>query len=610
MARGRRRADAEARSAFAVSEQFNDFRNVMYVVWRHLGLPSPTKVQYDIAEWLQRGPSRSVTEAFRGVGKSWIASAFVVDALRHVPDLNIMVVSAAKIRADDFSIFTKRLINEVEMFHHLQPREDQRQSNVAFDVGPAKASHAPSVKSVGITGQITGSRADIIIADDVEVANNSATQLQREKLAEAIKEFEAVLKPVPSDEEIARRYPHLPVEFVKQYLGRIIFLGTPQTEQSIYNLLPERGYSTRIWPVRYPDPKTLAFYGDKLAPSIAGPVEKDPDIAGNPTDPQRFNEWELGTREASYGRSGFALQFMLDTSMSDANKYPLKLADLIVMDVDTDVAPEKVVWSSGPDVTIKDLPCVGFSGDRFHRPMAVVGDMQPYSGKVMAIDPSGRGADELAYCITGVVNSMIYCPLVKGLRGGYNDENLKQIAEDAKKHKVNHILVEENFGDGMFSTLLRAAMRNIYPVTIEEVKHSKQKELRIIDTLEPVMNQHRLVMSASVIKDDAKVNLDDGVDRSLTYSLFYQLTRLTRERGCLVHDDRLDALAMSVGYWATRVGASVDEAIEAERQARADREIEAFLDSWDRMHGGVAAKKAPRWIHEPVVLQVRRPSGG
>ncbi len=48
-----------------------DFRNFLYVIWKHLGLPPPTKVQYDIADFLQNQTiRRKIIEAFRGVGKS------------------------------------------------------------------------------------------------------------------------------------------------------------------------------------------------------------------------------------------------------------------------------------------------------------------------------------------------------------------------------------------------------------------------------------------------------------------------------------------------------------------------------------------------------------
>ena len=112
---------------------------------------SSREIQYDIANFLQDGPKRLVIEAFRGVGKSWITSAFVCHQLLLDPQKNILVVSASKSRSDDFSTFTQRLIGEMEILEHLQPGPNQRSSKISFDVGPALASHAPSVKSLGVT---------------------------------------------------------------------------------------------------------------------------------------------------------------------------------------------------------------------------------------------------------------------------------------------------------------------------------------------------------------------------------------------------------------------------------------------------------------------------
>jgi len=261
--------------------KLKDFKNFLYVCWKHLNLPHPTPVQYDMADYIQDATLRRlVVQAFRGAGKSWITSAFVCHQLLLDPQKNILVVSASKTRADDFSTFTLRLIHEIPILAHLKPRDGQRMSKISFDVGTAQASHAPSVKSMGITGQLTGSRADIIIADDIESANNSQTQLMRDKLSETVKEFESIVKPG----------------------GRILFLGTPQTEMSVYNQLDERGYKTRIWCARYPDDKQKVAYSHRLAPIIG---ESDGE-AGSPTDPKRFDKDDLLERELSYGKSGFA----------------------------------------------------------------------------------------------------------------------------------------------------------------------------------------------------------------------------------------------------------------------------------------------------------------
>ena len=81
-----------------------------------------------------------------------------------------------------------------------------------------------------------------------------------------------------------------------------------------------------------------------MAPFIRNTWNKD--LEGKPTDADRFDEEDLFKRQLSYGASGFNLQFMLDTSISDEDKYPLKLSDLVVMSLNPKTAPEKVIWAS------------------------------------------------------------------------------------------------------------------------------------------------------------------------------------------------------------------------------------------------------------------------
>jgi hypothetical protein len=553
-----------------VPEQLKDFRNFMFIVWKHLNLPDPTPVQYDMAEFIQNCPRRAIIEAFRGVGKSYITAAFVVHQLLLDPQKKFMVVSASKQRADDFSTFTQRLILELPICQHLIATSEQRWSKIAFDVRPALASGSPSVKSVGITGQLTGSRADIIIADDIEVPNNSMTQMMREKLGEAVKEFDAVLKPE----------------------GKILYLGTPQCEMSLYNTLTERGYHLRVWPARYPSVEYAEkAYGSRLAPTLWDAMHeaKEP-LDGQPVDPKRFDDDDLLERELSYGRSGFALQFMLDTSMSDTDRYPLKLSDLMIMSVDKDQAPEKLVY--GVFKEIKDLPNVGLSGDKFYAPEASVGDYVDYDGSVLVIDPSGRGQDETAYAVVKMLNGYLYVADCAGISGGYSEKTLSGLAHIAKKHKVNMVLIESNFGDGMFTELLKPILKKIYPVSTEEVRHSKQKELRIIDTLEPVMNQHKLIIDPKVIQHDFDSVQHHPPEKAQRYMLTYQLTRVTKTRGALAHDDRLDALAMGVAYWVEQMAADVDE----EMNERKHHMLMDQLESFQNMHNVQAPKRENTWI--------------
>jgi hypothetical protein len=268
------------------------------------------------------------------------------------------------------------------------------------------------------------------------------------------------------------------------------------------------------------------------------------------------------------------LQFMLDTSLSDQDKYPLKISDLMIYSCDKDTAPEKMVY--GIFKQLSELPNVALSGDRFYAPEDTIG-RQEYSGSVLAIDPSGRGSDETAYAVVKMLNGFLHVPAAGGIAGGYSNETLKSLAELAKEHKVNAVLIESNFGDGMFTELLKPHMLKTYPVSMEEVRHTKQKEARIIDTLEPVMNQHRLVIDPKVIQKDYETVQHLPPEKAQRYMLIYQMTRITRQRGALAHDDRLDVLAMAVQYWVDQMAADVDAAMNERKNELLDAELDKFM---------------------------------
>jgi hypothetical protein len=541
-----------------IPEKLKDFRNFLYFIWHSLEQikRDPTPIQYNIADFMQHGPKRAVIQGFRGVGKSWICSAFVVHQLLLDPAKNILVVSASKTRADDFSTFTLRLLHEIPLLKHLKPKTDQRFSKVSFDVGPAPASHAPSVKSLGVTSQLTGSRADIIIADDIEVPTNSATQQMRDKLSEQIKEFDAILKPLES--------------------SKILFLGTPQCEDSVYTKLASRGYSPKVWTSEKVSLKKSELTYNNTLSELCVSDENE----GESAEPSRFTDFDLNERKVSYGSVGYALQFMLNPSLSDVDRFPLKLGNLIVQSVDPDVAPEKLVWAKTPDLEWDALPNVGLRGDRYYRPMKVVGDMIPYTGSVMSIDPSGRGSDETGYAVVKMLNGTLYVPEAGGLKGGYDEDTLMELVNIAKRNKVNAVVTESNFGDGMFNQLITPIFTREYPVTLEEVRHHTQKEKRIIDTLEPLLGGHKLVIDPTVIENDYKTAQSYPAEKHLHYMLFYQMTRLTNRRGSIRHDDRLDALSIACNYWVTQMAQDADRQIKERKRDLVDEELIKFKDAY------------------------------
>ena len=535
----------------------DDFRYFLTAVWTHLALPAPTRAQLCIAEYLQNGPKRLQIQAFRGVGKSWITAAFVLWTLYNDTNKKIMVVSASKDRADSFSIFCQRLILEVPWMSHLKPKnDDQRWSRVSFDVGPAAPHQAPSVKSVGITGQLTGSRADLMVLDDVEVPNNSMTELQREKLLQLVTECESILTPKKD--------------------SRIMFLGTPQTTFTVYNKLRERAYKPFVWPARYP--RKVAMYDGLLAPQLEKDLDNDSELTWAPTD-TRFREEDLLERESAMGRSNFMLQFMLDTSLSDAEKFPLKFADLIINPVNPETAPENIIWCSSKDNILKDLPCVGLPGDYYYSPMQVQGEWKPYSETICSVDPSGRGSDETVACFISQLNGIMYLHEVYASTDGYSDKTLLSILARCKKYKVSTLLIESNFGDGMVSELFRKhAINKNVPINIEETRANVRKEDRIIDSLEPVFNQHRLVVDPKVIKWDFDSGSERPNESRFQYMLGYQISRMCREKGAVKHDDRIDALAQGVKWFTDALAISASAAIKDRKDQEWLDHLEAWID--------------------------------
>lgn len=550
----------------------DDFKIFLWWLWRQLGLPNPTPTQYEMADYLQHGPRKRIVMAFRGVGKSWITAAFTLWCLMRDPQEKMMVVSASEYKSAEFSTFVKQLIETIPLLSWLQarPKDGQRDSVLAFDVGPSRPAQAPSVRAVGVTGQMTGGRATKVIFDDIEVPNNSDTEGKREKLDMRAREMGGAIL-VPGGESIG--------------------LGTPQSIQTIYKGFEERGYNVRIWPARYPTDAQIQQYGEvRLSPGILRRLRDNSGLVLRPLDPDRFDEADLLDREAEYGRSGFALQFMLDTTLSDENRYPLKLRDLIVFDVDPEIAPDRLTYASGKDQML-DVPNVGMSGDRFYGPLSVSETMLPYEGSVLFIDPSGRGKDETAFCVAKMLHGRVFIRRWGGMLGGYSEDTLTALAMIAKQEKVNEVWSEDNFGDGMFNALFAPVLAKHHKCLIDGYRVQGMKEARIAEKLEPVMNSHRLVMDKKIVEEQLE-NLPDAGERKHLYNGFYQMSYLTQERGSLRQDDRIDVLAEAVGYFTQQMSRDVEDAAKRSEKKLRDAELADFIIS-------AKAKYRHKVMHQP-----------
>ena len=572
-----------------------DFRLFLTLLWRFLLNTDPAPAMLDFAWYLQHGPDRAVIMAFRGFSKSWIAVAYALWLLLKNPQEKILVVSGSLARATASTNWALGVITSWPLLQFLAPRPHQRSSSKAFDVGPATPEQSPSFHALGIGGQVVGFRATFIIPDDVETQQNSLTVTMREKNKEAIKEFDSVIMPG----------------------GAIKFLGTPHDEDSLYSYLGARGYELRVYPALYPTPKQVKAYGDRLAPYILQRLRKlGPSCVGHSTMPTRFTDDDLAKRRLSLGNSEFALQFMLDTSLADRDKYPLKVRDLMVMSLDPRRGPESVTWTNDDDCRIKDLPMLGFEGDFYYTPAKAPNvAYAAYNRIVGSIDNSGRGEDETALTIVAELGGTLFLLGLYAAKGGFEPQTLKAMADMCVKFRVQKLRIEMNFGDGMFAALFRPVLELAWRkaneaaskagdrahsdggTSIEEVRSSNtmSKERRILGVMEPVTQQHRLVVDRAVIEGDwQSLTGIDGEQYRHRYSLMHQYAHLTRDRDSLHHDDRIDSLAQAVLAFADILGVDPSDMAKV---MQADRD----LDEWDRLYGDmeVLIGEKPRAPQQP-----------
>ena len=499
----------------------SDFEFFCTELWKSIDLPSLARHQKQMARWLQDGPRRRGIRAFRGASKTWVTLAYCAWRLFKNPNERVLLVSKSEKHSKDSLFMVRRWIGQVSFLQHLVPdrRSGQRDSATKFDVGPSDNDRVPSFTAASITGQITGTRGTVIISDDVETGVNTLTFEMRERLREQVKEFDNILIPG----------------------GDIIFLGTPWHLESLYDKLAESGYTFRSWPARYPggDWDTV----DDLEPELQDDLDQGDTECGDSIWPERFTDLELTEREASEGRSTFAMQYQMLTSLGDGLQYPLRLADFIVHPVNRDRAPLTIAWGKtndrGGTTRIEDIPSLGFGMDGFYAPIMYSENWGEYTTTRMWIDPSGAGADSTGYAIIGYVNGYLWVKAVGGLEGGYSTPTLNGLANLAREHRVREIVCEDNWGQGMFLNLFQPILRQHFiesedekwGATLEGFRVQGQKEVRIIQALEPVMNQKRLIL-------DPEVAANQELQR--------QIVHLTRDRNCLRHDDEIEALAMCV----------------------------------------------------------------
>ena len=504
-----------------------------------------TWMQDDICDYMQYGGNKLCVQAQRGEAKSTIACIFGVWNIIQNPTTRILLISASAEKAIENAVLIQGLIKHWEILSYLVPDRNagDRTAVNAFDVHWALkgVNKSPTVRCMGITASLQGYRADLLIPDDVESNKNSRTATERAKLVQLTKEFTSIV----SDAD-----------------GSILYLGTPQTKDSIYNALPSRGFSVRVWPGRFPSDADIAKSGSLYAPSILerigilGPkCQTGAGIDGTrgwPTDPARISEADHIEKELDQGPETYELQFMLNTALSDASRQQLRLRDLIFLETDPFNVPDTLDWTAATPHKL-NFPQFAVPEAELYTASAMSEGRTALTGITMSIDPAGAGGDELAYAIGGAAGPYVHLLSWGGFLGGVCDANLGKVVELCKRYNVTTVYIEKNMGHGTVTLLVQNyfnavvdGKKRLAGVGISEGYVSGQKERRIIDIVRPVMQRHRLVVHRSAVDSDTETTRHYPAQERNLRSGFFQMQHLTTDRGSLDKDDRIDVLSLLV----------------------------------------------------------------
>lgn len=179
-------------------------------LWNRLqGQTTPT-VHFRIADWLEaaweRGETRLLLMAFRACGKSTIVGLFAAWLIWCRPDVRILVLAADTMLARKMVRNVKRIIERHPLTAPLKPERIDQWGSDRFTVKRDRELRDPTMLAAGIGSNITGSRADVIICDDVEVPRTCDTADKRAELRDRLSETGFVL--VPGGTQLYVGTPH------------------------------------------------------------------------------------------------------------------------------------------------------------------------------------------------------------------------------------------------------------------------------------------------------------------------------------------------------------------------------------------------------------------
>lgn len=404
-------------------------------IWNNLVSQQTPRVHLRIAHWLRdrvaAGDTRLLLMAFRGCGKSTIVGLFCAWLLARNASVRIIVLAADHALAAKMVGAVRRIIERHPLCAHLVPDGSEVWAADRFGVVRPGAPRDPSMMAQGILGNFTGSRADVIICDDVEVPNTADTDEKRAALRERLSETEFVLTPG----------------------GTLLFMGTPHATDSIY---------------RDGEGAPLAGYARIAVPLL--------DAAGVSAWPERFDAGSVARLRQRVGPLRFARQMQLSVTTREALRLDPALLVRYRETLDLREANGAAQLWLGKRRLVTGVawwdPAFGRPGKGDHSVLAAVfaddqGSMFLQRIAYLTVDPSAAPDPATQQC--------------------------RQVVRLAEELFLPVIFIETN-GIGRFlPDLLRQAAAELgVPLAVREQASSRRKEERILAAFDPVLAARRL----------------------------------------------------------------------------------------------------------------------
>lgn len=416
-------------------------------LWNKIQNQTTPQIHFQMADWLESSwtqeQTRLLLQAFRSSGKSTITGLYAAWRLFQHPDLRILVLAAETTLARKMVRNVKRIIERHPCTAHLKPDKLDQWGNERFTVNRSKELRDPSMLAYGISSNMTGSRADIIICDDVEVPNTCDTAGKRETLRDRLSENDFVLVPG----------------------GTMLYVGTPHSWYTIYTDTPRQEIGE--------DDIFLNGYNRLTIPLLN---EKNECVW-----PERYTKSDIKRMRKAAGPNKFASQMLLK---------PVNIAD-------GHLDPAALQFYSDDLIMSDELKGLYLNGKRLVSSSAW---WDPAFGR------QGGDRSVLAVIFTDekgeyYLHHLAYITVPQNSPEDEATNQCKQIINIARRLYLPSITLEINGLGRFLPNILRRELNSArVPCAVRETSSTKPKDLRILESFDAVMAARALHVHSDIQK--------------------------------------------------------------------------------------------------------------